>query len=54
MVEDGKYRVRVDKARGRMQTRTYKVSATYSGGFRLVSSSVFAGYDASAEFTMPT
>ena len=49
MVQDGADRVRVDGAKGRMPTRTYKVSATYPGGFRLVSSSVFAGYDAPAK-----
>ena len=49
MRQDGKDRVRVEGARGRMPTRTYKVSATYPGGFRLVSSSVIAGYDASAK-----
>ncbi len=46
MVQEGKDRVRVDGAKGRMPTRTYKVSATYAGGFRLVSSSVIVGYDA--------
>jgi hypothetical protein len=46
MKQDGKDRVRVEGARGRMPTRTYKVSATYPGGFRLVSSSVIVGFDA--------
>ncbi len=46
MVPDGADRVRVAGAKGRTPTRTYKVSATYPGGFRLVSSSVIAGYDA--------
>lgn len=46
MTQDGKDRVKVTGATGRMPTRTYKVSATYPGGFRLVSSSVIVGYDA--------
>ncbi|MFV0280666.1 MAG: acyclic terpene utilization AtuA family protein [Rhodoblastus sp.] len=49
MVQDGKDRVKVAGARGRSPTRTYKVSATYPGGFRLVSSSVIAGFDAPAK-----
>ena len=36
-------------ARGRMRTTTYKVSATFGGGFRSVASSVIAGYDAAAK-----
>ena len=46
MKQEGRDRVRVEGARGRMPTRTYKVSATYSGGYRLVSASVIVGYDA--------
>ncbi len=46
MGPDGVDRVRVEGAKGRMPTRTYKVSATWPGGFRLVSSSVIVGYDA--------
>ncbi|MDE2364497.1 MAG: DUF1446 domain-containing protein [Hyphomicrobiales bacterium] len=49
MKQAGRDRVRVEGAKGRMPTRTYKVSATYPGGFRLVSSSVIVGYDAPAK-----
>ena len=49
MIQDGKDRVRVAGARGRMPTTTYKVSATFAGGFRSVASSVIAGYDAAAK-----
>lgn len=46
MTQEGRDRVRVAGARGRMPTTTYKVSATYAGGYRSVGSTVIAGFDA--------
>ena len=46
LAQDGVDRVRVEGARGRAPTATYKVSATYAGGFRSIGSTVFAGFDA--------
>ncbi|HLJ63961.1 MAG TPA: acyclic terpene utilization AtuA family protein [Stellaceae bacterium] len=46
MVEVGPDRVRVAGAHGRCPTPTYKVSATYPGGFSSVGSMVVAGIDA--------
>lgn len=46
LVQDGPDRVRVSGARGSAPTSTYKVSATYPGGFRSIASTVFAGFDA--------
>lgn len=42
----GKDSVAIEGARGRAPTATYKVSATYPGGFSSVASTVFAGMDA--------
>jgi hypothetical protein len=46
LVQEGPDCVRVDGARGRPPTSTFKVSATYAGGFRSIGSTVFVGYDA--------
>lgn len=46
LTQDGVDRVRVEGARGKPPTSTYKVSATYAGGFRSIGSTVFAGFDA--------
>ncbi len=46
LAQDAPDRVRVQGARGRPPTSTYKVSATYAGGFRSIGSTVFAGFDA--------
>lgn len=46
LTQDGADRVRVEGARGTLPTATYKVSATYAGGFRSIGSTVFAGFDA--------
>ena len=46
LTQIGRDRVRVTGARGRAPTGTYKVSATYPGGFGCVGSMVVAGIDA--------
>ena len=46
LTTDGADRVLVKGARGRAPTQTYKVSATYAGGFRSIGATVFAGFDA--------
>jgi hypothetical protein len=46
MLAGGDDRVRVDGARGRPATDTYKVSATYLDGFRCVGTLVIVGIDA--------
>jgi len=46
---EGRDRVRVSGARGRRPSATYKVSATYPGGFGAVGSMVVAGFDAAAK-----
>lgn len=46
LTQDGPDRVLVKGARGKQPTATYKVSATYAGGFRSIGSTVFAGFDA--------
>ncbi|MFL6651418.1 MAG: acyclic terpene utilization AtuA family protein, partial [Sulfurifustaceae bacterium] len=46
MRQTGADRVRIENARGRAPTRTYKVCATYLGGFGGVATMVFAGRDA--------
>lgn len=46
LTPEGPDRVRVEGARGDAPTNAYKVSATYAGGFRSISSGVFAGFDA--------
>ena len=46
LTQDGPDRVLVKGARGKPPTGTYKVSATYAGGFRSIGSTVFAGFDA--------
>ena len=46
LVQEGPDCVRVEGARGRPPTSTYKVSATYAGGFRSIGSTVFVGFDA--------
>jgi hypothetical protein len=49
MTQDGRDRVRVAGARGRPPTATYKVSATYPGGFGSIATTVVAGFDAAAK-----
>jgi hypothetical protein len=49
MAQQGRDRVLVTGARGRAPTNTYKVSATYPGGFGCVGSMVVAGIDAAAK-----
>jgi hypothetical protein len=46
LTQAGKDRVLVSGARGRAPTGTYKVSATYPGGFGCVGTMVVAGFDA--------
>ncbi len=46
MTQQGRDRVAVTGARGRPPSGTYKVSATYPGGFGCVGSMVVAGFDA--------
>ncbi len=46
LAQAGKDRVEVMGARGRAPTGTYKVSATYPGGFGCVGTMVVAGFDA--------
>ncbi|HXZ00222.1 MAG TPA: acyclic terpene utilization AtuA family protein [Stellaceae bacterium] len=46
LTQAGKDRVQVSGARGRAPTGTYKVSATYPGGFGCVGTMVVAGFDA--------
>jgi hypothetical protein len=46
LVQQGKDRVLVTGARGRPPTATYKVSATYAGGFGSIGTMVVAGFDA--------
>jgi hypothetical protein len=46
MKQEAKNRVLIEGARGRAPTPTYKVSATYLGGFGCVGTMVFAGRDA--------
>ncbi len=46
LTQTGKHRVRVSGARGRAPTATYKVSATYPGGFGAVGTMVVAGAEA--------
>jgi hypothetical protein len=45
LTPQGDHRVLVEGARGRPPTPTYKVSATYAGGYSCVASSVIAGFD---------
>jgi hypothetical protein len=47
--QTGDERVRVTGARGRVPTASYKVSATYPDGHRLVATLVIAGWDAAAK-----
>jgi hypothetical protein len=49
MTPDGPDRVRVTGARGRPPTATYKVSATYLGGFGSIAAMVVAGFEAAAK-----
>jgi hypothetical protein len=49
MAQQGADRVLVTGARGRAPTATYKVSATYPGGFGAVGTMVVAGIDAAAK-----
>jgi hypothetical protein len=49
MREDGRDRVRITGARGTPPTATYKVSATYPGGFGSIAAMVVAGFDAAAK-----
>jgi hypothetical protein len=49
MAEDGANRVLVTGARGRAPSATYKVSATYAGGYGAVGTMVVAGVDAAAK-----
>ncbi len=49
MTQQGRDRVLVAGARGRAPTATYKVSATYPGGFGCVANMVVAGFDAAAK-----
>ncbi len=49
LVRQGRDRVRVTGARGRRPSATYKVSATYPGGFGAVGTMVVAGFDAPAK-----
>ncbi|HYM02011.1 MAG TPA: acyclic terpene utilization AtuA family protein, partial [Stellaceae bacterium] len=46
MTQEGRDRVLVTGARGREPTATYKVSATYPGGYGCVANMVVAGFDA--------
>jgi hypothetical protein len=46
LVQDGPDRVRVSSARGRPAPATYKVSATYSDGWRLLTTLMIGGFDA--------
>lgn len=46
IVQDGPDRVQVTGARGRPAPDTYKVSATYAGGYGAVAMKVVAGFDA--------
>lgn len=49
MTQQGRDRVLVAGARGRAPTATYKVSATYPGGFGCVANMVVVGFDAVAK-----
>jgi Acyclic terpene utilisation family protein AtuA len=49
LVQDGTDRVLVTGARGRAPSATYKVSATYPGGYGAVGTMVVAGVDATAK-----
>jgi hypothetical protein len=49
MREDGRDRVRITGARGTPPTATYKVSATYPGGFGSTAAMVVAGFDTAAK-----
>lgn len=46
---DGVDRVRVAGARGRAPTSTYKISATYPDGFRIIATAAIAGWQAAAK-----
>ncbi|KWR87681.1 acyclic terpene utilization AtuA family protein [Cupriavidus sp. IDO] len=49
LVQDGSDRVQVSGARGRAPTPTYKVSATYADGWRVIATIMVAGRDAAAK-----
>jgi len=49
LAAEGRDSVRITGARGRRPSTTYKVSATYPGGFGAVGSMVVAGFDAPAK-----
>jgi hypothetical protein len=49
LTPEGRDRVRVEGARGRAPTPTYKVSATYPGGYGAVGTMVVAGVDAASK-----
>ena len=46
LIEDGRDRVRVEGARGRAPTATYKVSATWPGGFSSIGTMTVVGFEA--------
>jgi hypothetical protein len=46
LLQEGKDRVRVEGARGRAPTATYKVSATWPGGFSSIGTMTVAGFEA--------
>jgi hypothetical protein len=46
LIEDGRDRVRVESARGRPPTATYKVSATWPGGFSSIGTMTVVGFEA--------
>jgi Acyclic terpene utilisation family protein AtuA len=46
LIEDGRDRVRVEGARGRPPTATYKVSATWPGGFSSIGTMTVVGFEA--------
>lgn len=46
--QDGENRVRVTNAKGRSPTATYKVSATYADGWRIIATMMLAGHESGA------